>query len=143
VTRLIDIGVEPFLVASSVGGILAQRLVRVICPHCKEEVDPDALNELERRLLGEAEAGGGFPLFQGAGCEHCRFTGYRGRSAIGEVLMVSPAIRRLSQQRASAEEIKRQASQEGMRTMRDAALAAVRAGKTTVSELLRVTQEDF
>jgi len=143
VTRLIDIGVEPFLVASSLGGILAQRLVRVICPHCKQEVGLGALNELERQVLRETESAEKVRLFRGAGCEHCRFTGYRGRSAIGEVLMVSAAIRRLTQQRASAEEIKQQACREGMRTLRDSALAAVRAGKTTIGEVVRVTQEDF
>lgn len=130
VTRLIDIGVEPFLVASSVSGIVAQRLVRRICEHCKQEVAAEA---------GQTLAG----TWRGTGCEKCRFTGYRGRLAVAEVLMVSPPIRQLIQQRATADQIKEQASKEKMQTLRDSAVRAVERGATTLTELHRVTMDDL
>lgn len=83
------------------------------------------------------------PLYQGEGCERCRFTGYHGRTAIGEVLRVSEKVREMIQQRCSADQIKHQAISEGMRLLRDTALLKVESGQTTVSEVLRVTQEDF
>jgi len=129
VARLLDIGLEPFLVASSANGIVAQRLVRRICPRCKRESAQDIRS-------------GGLTAWEGAGCEHCRFTGYRGRSAVAEVLMVDATIRELIQQRASADAIKRQAIDEGMRTLRETTLSAVRQGITTQAEMLRVTMED-
>jgi type II secretory ATPase GspE/PulE/Tfp pilus assembly ATPase PilB-like protein len=142
VTRLMDIGIEPFLIASSVHGILAQRLVRLVCPQCKRPVDAGELNELERRLARDAGIDPSAGLVKGDGCERCRFSGYSGRSAVGETLVISPAIRDLTQQRAPAEQIKRQALAEGMRTLRDSAMATAGAGRTTVAEVLRVTQED-
>lgn len=142
-TRLIDIGIEPFLTGSSVQGILAQRLVRTVCQHCKSQVDPASLNDLQRRIL-ESEGGArDVVLWEGRGCEKCRFTGYRGRTAVGEVLMFSPAVKALVQEKRPAEQIKIMACQEGMRTLRDSAVSALRAGRTTIAEVLRVTQEDF
>jgi len=142
VSRLIDIGIEPFLVASSVHGILAQRLVRKVCDRCRKPVDRATLGEFELAMLTEAKLLD-TPVWQGAGCEKCRFTGYRGRAAIGEVLMVSPAVRQLIQKREMAESIKAAACREGMRTLRETAMLALSAGTTTISEVLRVTQEDF
>lgn len=141
--RLLDIGTEPFLVASSVHGILAQRLVRKICDTCKEPEGADDLGELETAMLKEAGLLDNIQLWRGAGCEKCRFTGYRGRAAIGEVLMVTPTIRQHIQRRDTAEEIKKTGCNEGMRTLRKTAMLALAAGKTTLSEVLRVTQEDF
>jgi type II secretory ATPase GspE/PulE/Tfp pilus assembly ATPase PilB-like protein len=141
-TRLVDIGIEPFLVASSVHGILAQRLVRKVCLHCRRELAVDTLTEFERRTLEDAGCLGKFSLWQGQGCEKCRFTGYRGRTAIGEVLIVTPEVRRVIQQREPAEYIKKVACEQGMRTLRESAFLAVEAGKTSLTEILRVTQED-
>lgn len=142
ITRLLDIGIEPFLVASSVHGILAQRLVRKICPDCKVPIKPDQLNYLEQQLLVNGSWRND-PLWQGQGCEKCRFTGYRGRTAIGESLLVSAPIRQLVQDRAPADLIKRQACREGMRTLRENALQAMWGGTTNAAEVLRVTQEDL
>jgi len=142
-TRLADIGVEPYLIASSLQGIVAQRLVRRICPQCVRPADPDRLGELERRLMREAGWPDESSLREGAGCEKCRFTGYRGRTAVGEVLVLSAEIRELIDRRASAERIRQQARREDVRSLRDTALLAAKTGVTTISEILRVTQEDF
>jgi len=141
-TRLIDIGVEPFLVASSVHGVLAQRLVRRICRHCRYEVDVGFLSDFGRRLLKDAGYLDGIRLYQGKGCEKCRFTGYHGRMAVGEVLVVTPQIRSLIRQNDSPDAIKQAACQAEMKTLRDNGLLAVRDGTTTLQEVLRVTQED-
>lgn len=129
VSRLVDIGVEPFLAASSISGIVAQRLVRRICDFCKEEVAASAMPELE-------------VAWQGRGCERCRFMGYKGRTVVAEILTVTPAIRSLIQERAAADQLKATARREGMRTLRDSAVRAVREGRTTEAEAIRVTQED-
>lgn len=141
-TRLTDIGVEPFLVASAVQGILAQRLVRKVCTHCRQPVDASSLSDFERKLLQDAGYLETALLYKGTGCQKCRFTGYRGRMAVGEVLDASPQIRRLIQQSESPDQIKKVACQAGMRTLRESGLLAVKAGITTIQEVLRVTQED-
>jgi type II secretory ATPase GspE/PulE/Tfp pilus assembly ATPase PilB-like protein len=138
--RLIDIGIEPFLVASSTFGVLAQRLVRRICEHCKAPAATESLTEIERQALIDEADGPDTPLWRGRGCERCRFTGYRGRIAVGEILGVSPGVRQVVQQREPAERIKAQACREGMRTLRANAVALASAGRTTISEVLRVTQ---
>jgi type II secretory ATPase GspE/PulE/Tfp pilus assembly ATPase PilB-like protein len=141
-SRLLDIGVEPYLLAGCLQGVLAQRLVRKICSHCKIPLDLSRLTRHEQALLKNASLAD-VPLYQGEGCERCRFTGYHGRSAIGEVLRVSEKLREMIQRRCSSDQIKQQASSEGMRLLRDTALLKVKSGQTTVSEVLRVTQEDF
>jgi type II secretory ATPase GspE/PulE/Tfp pilus assembly ATPase PilB-like protein len=103
----------------------------------------ESLSDVERELLCNRNPPEGLTLWEGRRCEHCRFTGFRGRTVISEVLPVTPQIRRLVQERQSAERIKEVACQEGMRTLRESSLAAVRAGRTVVAEALRVTQEDF
>jgi type II secretory ATPase GspE/PulE/Tfp pilus assembly ATPase PilB-like protein len=143
ITRLIDIGIEPFLAASSIQGILAQRLVRKVCPHCHHDVDVHTLTDYEQTLLRESYDQKEISLKKGQGCERCRFTGYRGRRAIGEILLVSSEIRRLIQQRESADRIKELACKEGMITLRKNSFYAVKTGMTTMAEALRVTQEDF
>jgi general secretion pathway protein E/type IV pilus assembly protein PilB len=143
VTRLCDIGIEPFLVASSVQGILAQRLVRKVCPHCRQELSSEALEAMSGGLLGDWPVASRGVSVYGRGCERCRFTGFSGRMAVGEVLTVSSSVRRLIQQNASPDELREAACREGMRLLRDNALQAVSAGRTSVSEVLRVTQEDF
>jgi type II secretory ATPase GspE/PulE/Tfp pilus assembly ATPase PilB-like protein len=140
IPRLIDMGVEPFLVASSLIGIIAQRLVRVICPHCKAEVEAPkdkllALGFMEKDYRGVT-------FHKGKGCEECKYLGYSGRTGIYEMVPVSQEIRDLAVQRASGADIKRVAMQQGMNTLRQYGWQRVKDGLTTVDELLRVTQED-
>ena len=139
VTRLLDIGIEPFLAASSINGILAQRLVRNVCTHCKEVQAPETYEPYEQALL-DREGLSEVHMYYGKGCDKCRFTGYRGRSAIGEVLLLNPAIRAMVQQRQPAEIIKRQALEDGMQSLQIGALRAAKQGVTTIAEVLRVTQ---
>ncbi len=139
ITRLLDMKVESFLLSSTLLGVLAQRLVRAICPQCKEEVRPDA--KLIQAMELEAETLTGFRFYEGRGCEACRFTGYRGRVGIFEYLPVDDEIRRLINQHASTEIIKAQAKTQGVRFLRQDGWRKVRQGVTTVSEVLRVTLE--
>lgn len=132
-TRLIDMGVEPFMVASSVLGVVAQRLVRRICPRCREPYQP---SEAELAFIGRERVE--TPLFRGRGCEHCRHTGYRGRIAVHEVLVVSPTLQRLVLNKVSAEEIRQVALQEGMVSLKDDAVEKSLQGITTVAEVIRV-----
>ena len=139
-TRLIDMGIEPFLVASSVEAVLAQRLVRTICEHCKVE------QKVEKDFLRKV----GFPedeidsakFYKGAGCEECRQLGYQGRMGIYELLILDEAIRPLILSRAAASTIAQRAIEQGMRTLRHDGWTKVRAGKTTIEEVLRVTQTE-
>jgi len=138
ISRLDDMGIEPFLISSSVLLTCAQRLVRRICTNCKEEFVPEAsvFEKLERPdLVGER-------FYRGAGCERCKGRGYSGRAAIMEVLPVTEAIRRLIVKRASASTIKNQAIQEGMKSLRMAGIDKAREGITTLEEVLAVTSED-
>ena len=132
ITRLVDLGVAPYLVASTVEAVLAQRLVRVICPACREAVAPAA--EWVGLLKGVAE------VFRGRGCADCRGTGYRGRSGIYELLVLDEAMRAEIGRERSAGDLRRMALERGMRGLREDGLRQVRAGVTTVEEVLRVTQ---
>ncbi len=137
-TRLTDMGIEPFLIASSVEAVQAQRLVRTICPHCKTEqkVDHDYL-----RRIGFPEADiGTTKIWHGAGCELCRQQGYQGRKGIYELLIVTEALRPLIMNRASATTIAQRAIEAGMRTLRTDGWKKVKEGTTTIEEILRVTQ---
>lgn len=135
-TRLIDMGIEPFLITSSVIGVLAQRLARTICPKCKEAYRPprEAVRRLSEELLDEEE----LVLYRGEGCEFCRQTGYKGRTGVYELLVVTDRIRELVIRRASASEIREGARSEGFRTMRDDGIRKVLEGVTTIEEILRV-----
>lgn len=137
ITRLDDMGIEPFLIASSVILTCAQRLVRRICPNCVEEFQPEP--ELLQKLGIEDE---GTVFYHGAGCDRCKRRGYAGRAAVLEVLPISEAIRRLIIKRASATVIKNQAISEGMRTLRVVGIDKAREGVTTLEEVYRVTAED-
>ncbi len=139
-TRLIDMGIEPFLVASSVEAVMAQRLVRTICPHCRVEqkVEPDYL-----RKIGFPEAEIPTAKFwRGAGCEQCRQLGYQGRLGIYELLLVTEALRPLIMNRAPATTIAQKAIEGGMRTLRVDGWNKTRAKLTTIEEVLRVTQTE-
>ncbi len=139
-TRLIDMGIEPFLVASSVEAVLAQRLVRTICRHCKVEqiVDPAYL----RRIGFPEDEIGTARFWKGAGCEQCRDQGYQGRMGIYELLIVSEAVRPLIMNRSPASTLAQRAIESGMRTLRTDGWNKVRAGQTTIEEVLRVTQTE-
>lgn len=139
-TRLIDMGIEPFLVASSVEAVLAQRLVRTICPHCKVE------QKIQRDYLRKI----GFPeadietarFWKGVGCEECRQLGYQGRMGIYELLLLNEAIRPLILNRSPASTIAQRAMDQGMRSLRTDGWNKVKAGLTTIEEVLRVTQTE-
>jgi type II secretion system protein E len=137
-TRLIDMGIEPFLVASSVEAVMAQRLVRTICKHCKTEQKVDA--DYLRRIGFPAADIGTAKVWHGAGCEECRQQGYQGRKGIYELLVVTEAIRPLIMNRSSATAIAQRAMDAGMRTLRTDGWNKVKAGETTIEEILRVTQ---
>jgi len=137
ITRLLDMGVENFLLSSTVRGILAQRLVRVICPVCKA-LDSSVADLEELKLFGIDSA---LSLYSGKGCEHCSFTGYYGRSGIFELLVVDDDIRKLILKNADSNQIRRAAKEHGMRTLLEDGAEKIKAGITTLSEVLRVTQE--
>jgi type IV pilus assembly protein PilB len=141
VDRLINMGVEPFLLTSSINLILAQRLVRRICEQCKEPVQ--LRSELLINLgVDPADLGAGFPAFHGRGCSNCGNTGYRGRLAVYEVMVMRDELRELILKGVSAMELKRAAVKLGLSTLRMSALQKVREGLTTVDETLRVTDTD-
>ncbi|MDH7499576.1 MAG: ATPase, T2SS/T4P/T4SS family, partial [candidate division NC10 bacterium] len=133
ITRLVDMGVEPFLVASSLIGVLAQRLVRVICPACKSPYEPTA---------EEAKFASASPLYRGKGCEKCNGKGYLGRTGIFELLTMDDEIRQMITQRTDSQSIKAMAISKGMKVLRMDGFEKARQGKTTVEEVLRVTQRD-
>ncbi|HVT90930.1 MAG TPA: ATPase, T2SS/T4P/T4SS family [Tepidisphaeraceae bacterium] len=137
-TRLIDMGLEPYLVASTVEVIVAQRLVRLICKDCKQEI-PDS----EAKLL-HAEFGDVLPpqLYRGAGCRNCQGTGYRGRQGVFEMMAVTDELRSLILHRAPAHELRKIAVKDGMSSLRGDGWRLVREGKTTVDEILRNTKDE-
>ena len=140
ISRLLNMGVEPFLVASSVNLVLAQRLARLICSGCREpvEIPPQALTELGV----PREEIGAFTCFRGTGCPQCSGTGYRGRIALYEVMPMSEELRELVLQGAAAMEVKRTAASLGMKTLRQAGLTKLKAGQITIEEVVRVTMAD-
>ena len=137
ITRLDDMVIEPFLISSSVILACAQRLVRRICPNCKEEFQPEP--EIFTKLNIEND---GSTLYRGAGCSRCKGRGYVGRAPILEVLPVSESIRRLIIKRASAAVVKNQAISEGMKSLRMVGIDKAKEGITTLEEVMRVTSED-
>jgi general secretion pathway protein E/type IV pilus assembly protein PilB len=139
ITRLLDMDVEPFLLASVVKSFIAQRLVRTICPDCAEEVDypRDYLAEISFPVK---ELGTRFQ--RGSGCDQCRHTGYQGRAAIYEVCVITEPLRKLIMRRRDGSELKQCAIAEGMETLRQDGWRRVAQGKTTIEEVVRVTQTD-
>jgi general secretion pathway protein E len=138
VSRLLDLGVEPYLVSSSLIAIIAQRLVRRVCPDCKRPMTP-APHELRDLGLEEYKDA---TFFVGEGCSRCFQTGYRGRTGIYEVMLINEAIQEMIYRQETAGQIKRLAVQAGMQTLRMDGARKVLAGITTLSEVLRVTQAD-
>lgn len=139
VTRLIDLGIEPFLISSSLIGIMAQRLVRTICSECVTSIQLSQ-EQLERLGISPKE-GKIYAVKRGEGCTHCRGTGYYGRSGVFEVMEVTDRIKKLMTARADAGEIKKQARKDGMTTLFEAAVRKMAQGDTTFEEVIRVTME--
>jgi len=136
-TRLVDIGVEPYLVASSLIGVVAQRLVRILCVKCKKPYKP---TQQEQSIFGRPLKTG-TQFYEAVGCKECRNIGYRGRVGIFEVLIPSNEIKELIVKKAPAYEIKKAAQKAGMKTLQEDGLAKVEQGITSLSEVLRVTEE--
>ena len=134
ITRLVEMGIEPFLVASALDCVVAQRLVRMLCPHCKQRaiISAEVLRENGYKALVDLEA------YEPVGCRRCGGSGYRGRTGIYEVMSVTPEIRALALERRSAEEIREMAMRQGMRRLRDDGLDKVRQGRTSIAEIARV-----
>jgi type II secretory ATPase GspE/PulE/Tfp pilus assembly ATPase PilB-like protein len=134
-TRLTDMGIEPFLIASTVRGVLAQRLVRRNCPHCLKSYQP---TDHEAKLLKE-EFGSVFPLVSGHGCDQCSEIGYRGQVGLYELLVTNERIARLVMEHAPASHIRGVAGEYGMKTLRQDGWLKAQSGLTTIAEVLRVT----
>ena len=141
VTRLLDIGIEPYLVASSVIAVVAQRLIRVICPECRSDYEPPQ-DELDMIGIDRAQLRDGV-IFLGMGCERCIETGYQGRTAIYEILPIGEDVRAQIVARSGASRIKEVAVEKGMRTLRQDGARKVVEGQSTIEEVLRVTQLDI
>jgi type II secretion system protein E len=139
ITRLLDMGIEPYLVASSVECFIAQRLVRLICPACKAEVP--FTKEIMRELGIPGEEARDVKIFEGKGCEACKFTGYKGRTAIYEFLAVTSPIKDLIIARSSSDKIKKKAVSEGMRSLAQDGWLKIKKSITTPAEVLRVARE--
>ena len=139
VTRLLDLGVYPFLISSVLLGVVAQRLVRRICPECSEEHVLEEEQLLALRIRGAR--GRKLKVRKGAGCVDCRGTGYRGRTGLFEVMPITPRISKLIHDRAPAADIKREALNDGMLTLRECGIKKIALGETTVEEVLAVTDE--
>ncbi|TNE50556.1 MAG: type II secretion system protein GspE [Deltaproteobacteria bacterium] len=142
-TRLIDMGVEPFLVASSVVGVLAQRLVRKLCKECKEPYEPTSEQLSQVGLTPEKAAGHTLYHDRDGGCEACSFSGYSGRMGIYELLTIDDEIRSMVIRNETSGAIKQRAAQKGMKSLRDDGAAKVLQGITSIEEISRVTQEDL
>lgn len=140
IPRLIDMGCEPFLVASSLQGILAQRLIRTLCPHCKQQYIPTAAELAQLELPPDYAQKGTY--CKAVGCEQCNQKGYMGRSVVHELLPISEPIRQLILQNKDSGTIKKAAVELGMKTLRDDGIYKVMKGLSTIEELLTTTQED-
>jgi general secretion pathway protein E len=133
-------GLEDYLIASTVNGISAQRLVRTLCPHCKAP-DPSAAAIIEELRLDRYTDGRVPELYRPVGCGRCTGTGYRGRTGIAEILVMSEDVRRLTLKRADAQEIQRCAMAAGMRTLNEDGLRKAVRGITSIEEVMRVTRD--
>ena len=136
ITRMVQMGAEPFLVADSLVGVVAQRLVRKICPHCKTKYTPtlDIINRVKKYFDEDTV------FYKGAGCKYCDMTGYKDREMISEVLNIDNEISELINENKSKQEILQVAKQKGYKTLIDDAIQKVKNGTTTIEELLRVVR---
>jgi len=138
VSRMVNMGIEPFIVGTAVNLIQAQRLIRRVCSQCKEEV-----RDVPAKVLLDvgfaAEAVGSFPMYKGRGCATCNGTGYKGRVGLYEVLEINDAVRELIMMGANSVELRKKAIEEGMLTLRMSGLEKIKQGITTIEEVLRET----
>jgi len=141
INRLLDMGMDDYLLTSTVNGILAQRLVRTLCTHCRQ-AHPALPEVVEEMQLKRFTGAGPVTLYRPVGCEQCGGTGYIGRLSIVELLVMSDTIRSLVMRHVTAGEIRQQAIAEGMQTMYENGLRKAVAGVTTIEEVLRVTREE-
>ncbi|MCM8798534.1 MAG: Flp pilus assembly complex ATPase component TadA, partial [Candidatus Omnitrophica bacterium] len=137
-TRLVDMGVEPFLVSSSVIGVIAQRLVRMVCPECKEEYKP-SISLLEQLGIKKKDD---LKFYRGKGCLTCRETGYLGRTGIFELMLMNEEMAEMVVAKAPSKDIRKVAIKHGMETLREDGIRKALAGITTLEEIIRVTQEE-
>jgi type IV pilus assembly protein PilB len=137
IARLLDLGLEPFLVTATLEGILAQRLVRKLCNNCKTEYTPSLEQLMELELRPEDVAGRVF--YYGKGCENCNNTGYRGRQGIYEIMLLDDEMKDQIVQHASTQVLRQEAKKRGMRSLRHSGLMAIYDGITTIEEVVRET----
>src|SRR5205814_8114975 len=137
-TRLIDMGIEPYLVASSLEMVAAQRLVRLICKQCKQEEPQDAVDKLRPEFGDEVPE----VLYRGRGCRNCQGTGYRGRQGVFEMMPITDEVRALILERVSSRVIRKVAIEQGMHSLREDGWRLIGEGKTTPEEVLRLTKEE-
>ncbi len=143
--RLTDLGVEPFLIASAILGVLSQRLVRKICKDCRVEIDatPAQTEYLKKYTANQKLAGKGvLKLYRGKGCKACRMSGYKGRVGIFELVTFNEKLRQMIAEPASEEDLKKEVRSMGIRDINEEAVLKVLSGVTTIDEVVRVTQED-
>ncbi|MCG2703839.1 MAG: Flp pilus assembly complex ATPase component TadA, partial [Candidatus Omnitrophica bacterium] len=140
VTRLVDMGIQPYMVAATLQAVLAQRLIRLLCGHCKEPYLPP---KDERRILEIPLDEEGVTLYRARGCYHCAHTGYLGRTGIFELLLLDEEIRQLTHECMSSTVLRERARAKGMKTLKEHAREKVLSGITTFQELVRVTQSDI
>ncbi len=136
--RLIDMGIEPYLVSSTLEMVCAQRLVRLICKHCKEEAPRDEVEKLRAQYGAEVPE----VIFRGKGCRHCQGQGYRGRQGVFEMMPISDDMRALIQERSSSRDLRRLAVKQGMSSLREDGWRLIREGQTTPEEVLRMTKDE-
>ncbi|HSV13410.1 MAG TPA: GspE/PulE family protein [Tepidisphaeraceae bacterium] len=137
-TRLVDMGVEPYLVSSSLEMVVAQRLVRLICPHCKEEAPEEETEKLRNEFGAEVPD----VIYRGRGCRNCQNTGFRGRQGVFEMMPLTDEIRALILERASSRVVRKVAVQQGMQSLREDGWRLIREGRTTPEEVLRLTKDE-
>jgi general secretion pathway protein E len=137
VTRLLDLGVPPYLISSTLLGVMAQRLVRTLCPHCKKPTDPPD-DETWRLLTSPWRGEKPAQVMAAVGCLECRMTGYYGRMGLLEIMPMSPAIRRLTTHEADDSRIREQAYKDGMKPLRVSGATKIAAGLTTAEEVMKV-----
>ena len=141
INRLLDMGIDDYLLVSTLLAVLAQRLVRVICPNCKESYEPDM--GFHKHIYKVVDDPSSAKFYRGTGCKLCSQTGYKGRQGIYELFMLDDEIRQLVMQKPDISALRSMARKKGMRLMRDDGWVKVLQGTTSVEELFRVTQEDF
>jgi type IV pilus assembly protein PilB len=137
IARLLDLGMEPFLVTATLEAVVAQRLVRKICDNCKEEYEPAEAQLIRLNLRPEDVSGRTF--FYGKGCEYCNHTGYRGRRGIFETMILDDDLRELIMKHTSTAVLRKEARKRGMRTLREAGLLTLFDGVTTIEEIVKET----